>query len=60
MLKIQRKKRKFQLQLKAKTQKAKQHALKSIEKLEESFSDTFNTSFLKTIIKIPELVIQKK
>ena len=45
---------------KAKTQKAKQHALKSIENLEEAFSDTFNTSFLKTIIKIPELGIQKK
>ena len=55
-----KKEKKISAITKAKTRKAKQHALKSVEKLEESFSDTFNTSFLKTIIKIPELGIQKK
>ena len=55
-----KKEKKISAITKAKTQKAKQHALRSIKKLEETFSDTINTSFLKTIIKIPELAIQKK
>ena len=55
-----KKEKKISAITKAKIQKSKQHALKSIEKLEESFSDTCNISFLKNIIKIPELGIQKK
>ena len=45
---------------KAKAKKCKQQALKSIDELEKSFSEKFNTSFMKTILKIPEIGIQKK
>ena len=54
-----KKEKKMSAITKAKAQKAKQHALKSIEKNMKSHPWIHSTS-LKTIIKIPELGIQKK